>query len=64
MMDIFNKVRRTCRSILLLGMLLVSTMSFAQTTRTAYCMCLGSVCLLWIDFLQQAVGVSPFIHEV
>lgn len=38
MMDIFNKVRRTCRSILLLGMLLVSTMSFAQTTRTVYCM--------------------------
>lgn len=37
-MDIFNKVRRTCRSILLLGMLLVSTISFAQTTRTVYCM--------------------------
>lgn len=38
MMDIFNKVRRTCRSILLLGMLLVTTMSFALTTRTVYCM--------------------------
>ena len=37
-MEINNKVRRTCRSILLLGMLLLSTMSFAQTTRTVYCM--------------------------
>ena len=38
MMEIYNKVRRACRSILLLGMLLISTMSFAQTTRTVYCM--------------------------
>lgn len=38
MMKIYNMVRRVYRSLLLLGVLLISTMSLAQTPRTVYCM--------------------------
>lgn len=37
-MKIYNMVRRVYRSLLLLGVLLISTMSLAQTPRTVYCM--------------------------